>query len=118
MLTSLNDLADRQARIPLAVAGLPAVARLGLVLEDDNLLAATVLHDLGQHLRAFDQRPAHGHLRAFADHEHIAQLDLIAWSYLEQLDVEGLTLADGVLLTAAANYRVHTAVASQTGHAL
>src|SRR5579884_2910547 len=51
-----QNVGDAQPRQVLAVASLAAVAHLGLVAEDDDLLAALVLDHLGAHHRARDAR--------------------------------------------------------------
>ncbi len=90
----------------LAVAGLAAVAYLGLVLEDDYLFIAAVAFGRGQHPGAFDSRPAHGDVIAIGDEQDFLQLHRAA-GLLQQVDVEGLAFGYLILFAAGFNYCVN-----------
>src|SRR5690606_14201293 len=54
-----NDFADANFRLALPMTELASIVLPALVLEDDDLLASPVLHDLGGHHRAADEGGAH-----------------------------------------------------------
>src|SRR5690606_30676351 len=88
-LTS-NDVVDPQARILLAVALLAAVALLGLVLEDDDLLALELLDDGGLHRSAVDQWGADLRAVIATDAGPFVQFNFLADLVGQLLDDDGL----------------------------
>src|SRR5512147_1766460 len=91
------DRLDADAGEVLAVALGQAIALAALVLEDADLRAGRVALDLGQDLRAGDERIADLELVA-ADEEHLAELDLVARFAVDQLDVDDVARRDAKLL--------------------
>src|SRR3954447_13835173 len=109
-----NDVLDRQAGQFLAVAGLAAVALLRLHLEDDDLIAAMVLSDHGDNLRAGHDRGADANLRALAaDHQHAVEFDLAAGLGGQELDIDRLPDAHAILLASGLDDSVHRSIPSQ-----
>ncbi len=101
----LLDLADLEPGQFGAVALTLAVAVLGLVLEDLDLLAALVVDDLGLDLDLLERARVEHHVVVGAQH-HGAQGDLGALVIGELVDEQGLALLDAVLLAAGLDDRV------------
>src|SRR5688572_20772866 len=97
MASLLPDLGDAEPRELLPVPGAAAIAALGLELEDAQLLAALVAHDLGAHRRELGSVE----LRVpVAGQQQRRQLDGGAGLVGQALDEQGLPLLDAVLLSA------------------
>ena len=104
-----QDVGDAQPRQRLAMAGLAPIANLGLVAENDDLLAADVLDDFGAHDRAFDAGRANARLIAIAGHqEHPAEIEALARLTRQSLDGDRIPRLDAVLFTACLDNGVHT----------
>src|SRR5581483_5000126 len=85
-LRPLLNLGHPEPRQALPMAGLAAIPHLGLVLEDDDLLAAGLLDQLGQHLRARHRRTSERGLAVAADQQHAIELNRLASAPVESLD--------------------------------
>src|SRR4051812_28379015 len=86
---------------------LDATARLGPVLERDELRTAGLGDDLGTDRRVRDQRPADRGLIAVGDQQDAIDGDRLARFDVEQLDLELGPDFDAVLLTAGLDDCVH-----------
>src|SRR5689334_8283191 len=74
-----------------------------LLLEDDNLGRPRLLDHGGADRSAIEQRSAGRNLGAFADHQHLTELDRGAWLDRQSLHCDDIVLGDLVLLAAGAN---------------
>ena len=102
------DLLDLNLGIGLTVALTLAVALLGIVLEDADLLALAVFHHRGLHLGAGNGGGADGGVVAVQNRQDLVKDHLIAGLLGQLLDKQGVALSDLVLLTAGNNDCVHT----------
>src|SRR5690606_4886348 len=105
--SSCFDLFNAQAGIRLAVAHTPAIALLGLVLENQNLLMPAVLLHGGDHLGPFHGRGAHLGLPILGDQQHPIQLDGAVGLGLQPLHPDPVAFSHPVLLSARLHNRVH-----------
>src|SRR5690606_9498130 len=94
---NVEDLDEHQI---LAMAVLAAIVLATALLEDRELRAAGEVHDLGLDLGAIDERRADLGLAFAAEHQHFAELDLVAGLRIEALDLEEIVFRDPVLLAA------------------
>ena len=106
-LAAERDVGDAQDGQLLAMALLDAAARLGPVLERDQLGAAGLGDDLGADRRVGDQRPADRGLVAVGDQQDAIDGDRLARFDVEKLDLELRADFDAVLLTAGLDDCVH-----------
>src|SRR5262249_12131201 len=97
------DLGDPQHGLVLAVPVLAPVLVPPLFLEDDDLVGAAVLDQLGADRGALDERRAGRRLGALADHQHLGELDRRARLADELFDRDDIALGDPVLLAAGAD---------------
>src|SRR5579884_840391 len=102
-----DDLLDDQAGELLPVAGLLAIARLRLHLEDDQLRPLDLPLDVGEHARALDDRGADADARLVRDHEHAVEGDLRAGFARQLLDLDHIAGRDPVLFAARFHDCVH-----------
>ena len=86
---------------------LAAVVFAPLLAEDDDLLAALVLHDRGRNPRAVEERLTERDGLAVAHRQHLAELDRLAGLGLEPLHLDNVFRRDAVLLPARANHSEH-----------
>ena len=86
---------------------LDAAARLGSVLEDDDLLAAILAHDIGRHAGAVDGRATDGRLVAVGHEQDARELDRLARLRVEPIDGQLGAQLDAILLAAALDDCVH-----------
>src|SRR5437762_3120617 len=86
---------------------LPAVVLPAPELEDDELLALALGDDLRGDRRALHERLTDLRGVAAADHQHLAEVDLVALLAGELLDANRLPFAHSVLLAARLDDRVH-----------
>src|SRR5690606_28598046 len=106
MVLSLSTLAlggnagDREPGQLLPVARLAAVALLRLELEDNQLLAAEVLVDMGSDAGAIDDRRADLRGAVAADHQHPLEGDVGTGLVAEALDRDRVAFLHAVLLAA------------------
>ena len=106
-LATEPDVGDAQDQQLLAMALLDPPARLGAVLERDDLVAAIPADDLGLDGRTVDHGRADGGLGAVGDEEHALQRDRLAGLDVEQLHLELGADLDAVLLPAGLDDCVH-----------
>src|SRR5690606_1470400 len=102
----LLDAGDLDARELLAVALTLLVAGLVLVLLDDELRAAEVADDLGGDLDLGQLVGVGGH-RGAVDEEHCGQLDLLALSSLNTIELNDRADLDLLLPPTGAHYCVN-----------
>jgi hypothetical protein len=86
---------------------LDAIANLGLVLENDDLICLAVTLRGGQHPGAFYGGLAQGYVISVSDEQNPVQLDGIALGYIQPLNVYRFAGRYLVLLTAGLNYSVN-----------
>jgi hypothetical protein len=91
----------------LAVAVLPAIARLGFELEDNDFFALAISLDRRHDAGALDDWFACGHFIAIGDKQYPVQLDTATDIYLESLDIYCLAFGYFILLATGFNYRVN-----------
>ena len=84
------------------------VTLLGIVLEDADLLALAVLHDLGLHGSALHNGGAEGSLLTVDDGQDLLELHGIASLVVQLLDVDHIALGHLVLLAASHDNCVHS----------
>ena len=84
-----------------------AIALLGIVLEDPDLLALAVLHHSGGHGSALHYGSAEGSLVAVQDGQDLVEGDGLSGLGLQLLDEQGIALGHLVLLAAGLNNSVH-----------
>src|SRR5579864_1271201 len=101
------DPGDPQHRLVLAMAVFAPVILPPLLLEDDDLVGATLLDQLGADRGAGDQRGASRHGGAIADHQDFGQLDRRARLAGELFDRDHVVGRDLVLLAAGADHCEH-----------
>ena len=82
-------------------------ARLGLVLEDDDLVAPVLAYDVGAHDGAVHERAADGCLVAVGDEQDALEVDGLAGLDLQALDLDLVAELDAVLLAARFDDCVH-----------
>ena len=102
----LADLGDFHLGIRLAMALLTAIVLLGLVLVDDDLLAADLADDLALDLDALDNRRADLHVAVIAHEQNVKRNRGVNLS-IDFLDVDHVALTDAVLFATSRNNRVH-----------
>ena len=84
------------------------VTLLGIVLEDADLLALAVLHDLGLHGSTLHNGSAERSLLTIDDSQDLLELYGIASLVVQLLDVDHITLGHLVLLAAGHDNCVHS----------
>src|SRR5271168_3322206 len=97
------DVGDAQHGLLLAVALLAPVIVPSLLFEDDDLGCPCLLDHGGAYQRAVKKRGPGRNLRAFADHQHLAELDRGAGLGWELFDREDVALGALELLAAGAD---------------
>ena len=102
----LADLGDFNLGVRLTMALLTAIVLLGLVLEDDNLLAADLADDLALNLDTLDNRSADLDF-ALVLNEHDVKRDGGVNLSIDLLDVDHVALTNAVLLATSRNNSVH-----------
>src|SRR5215813_2339846 len=108
-----QDLGDAEDREVLAVAVLAAVVVPALLLEDQHLVALALGDDGGADAGAAYERGADGDLVAVAEHQDLAELDDLAGSAGQALDLDHVVGGDPVLLAAGADDCEHFTEAEQ-----
>src|SRR5215813_7958442 len=108
-----QDLGDAQDREVLAVAILAAVVVPAVLLEDQHLVALALGDDGGADAGAAYERGADGDLVAVAEHQDLAELDDLAGSAGQALDLDHVVGGDPVLLAAGADDCEHFTEAEQ-----
>ena len=88
------------------MALLTAIVLLGLVLVDDDLLAADLADDLALDLDALDNRRADLHVAVIAHEQNVKRNRGVNLS-IDFLDVDHVALTDAVLFATSRNNRVH-----------
>src|SRR5438132_589560 len=89
------------------MAGLASVGLPALVLEDDDLLAAAMLDDLGIDRDARDHRLADANVAAVVGEQERVEVHLRARGPDQLFDAQGFTLRDTILLSTSLNDGVH-----------
>src|SRR5215217_6232900 len=91
------------------MARLAPIAHLGLVAEDDDLLAAGVLDDFGTHDGAIDGWSTDPGLGAIAsDEQHTTEVERLAGFTRQALDRDRIAGPDPVLLSPRLDNGVHS----------
>src|SRR5579864_1612088 len=101
------DPSDPQHCLVLAMAVLAPVIVSPLLLEDDDLVSAAVLDQLGANRGADDERSASRHAGAVADHQNFGQLNGRTRLAGELFDRDHVVGRDLVLLAAGADHCEH-----------
>jgi hypothetical protein len=86
---------------------LVAVADLGLVLKDDNLLAPAVLLRCSQYLRPVNSGLPDRYLFAVGDKQYPVQFDSASLSRIQVPNIYGLAFGYSILLAAGFNNSVN-----------
>src|SRR6478736_4336492 len=108
-----EDLGDAEQRQILAMPLLAAVVLAPLLLEDDDLVAARLLHHLGGDQRAGNDRATR--LRAIAaKQQHFAERNDVAGLARDALDLDNVVRRHAILLAARADDREHVWLSSLT----
>src|ERR1041385_993454 len=107
LLPLLRDPGDLHFREVLPVTLLLVIVLAAAMLDDADLVAAAVRHDLGGDLAALDQRRAHGLLVAVGDQQHFLEGDGRADIAGQALDLEDVAGGDLVLLATGLDDGVH-----------
>jgi hypothetical protein len=98
---------DFQCGIRLTVPLLEPVTFTPLLLEDDDFLRSALFgyfcHDLG----TLENRPADLHLVAINNHQHIAQVDCVAYISFQFFDPQLVSTCYLILFSASPNYCIH-----------
>src|SRR6185295_17431442 len=100
----VRDFDDRQLR---AMAAGAMVAFALAELEDADLVAPEVLHDLGEDLRALDRGGADRGLRAVVDEDDLGELQLLALLGPLLVELEGRAFFRAILPAAVLEDCVH-----------
>src|SRR6185369_12414224 len=98
---------DANHRLLLAMALLGAVARLGAVLEDDELLAAILAKNLAHHGGLGNDRGTDLRGLAIGNEQDAIEGDGLAGGSVEPLDSELAAQLNAILLAAGLDYCVH-----------
>src|SRR5438477_5243428 len=98
-----SDIGDAQYGLQLAMSLLAPVIVPPLLFEDDDLGRPRLLDHGGADRGAIQKRGAGRDLRAFADHQHLAELDRGAGLRRQPFDRDDVVLGDLVLLAAGAD---------------
>src|SRR3982751_6105704 len=112
LLGGARDADDFDFGVVLPVAHLFAMVLAAAEFHDTDLVGAAVLDDLRGDECPGDQRRAERDALAFADHEHLIELDLAADVAGELVDADGFALRHAVLPTACNDDCVHDGYAS------
>src|SRR5262249_18588405 len=99
----LGDLGHPHGGDALTVTAAPAVVLAALLLEDQDLAASALLHDLAPGPPARDQWVADPHGVVGGGEEHVTELDCGADVALDPLDPHQRTGLDPILLSSSAN---------------
>ena len=99
-LAAEGDVGDAERGQLGAEPLLDARARLGLVLEDDDLLAAVLAQDLGRDAGAVHDRLADGGFVAVRDQQDAIERDGVAGLDVQAIDLDLRAELDAVLLAA------------------
>jgi len=91
----------------LAVSCLAAVANLGLILKNNNLLTLAVSLHRSQHLDIGNSRFADRYLVTIGDKQYPVQFDSAALSHIQMLYIYGLTVSYFILLATGFNNSVN-----------
>src|SRR5438045_2779770 len=102
-----SDIGDAQYGLRLAMPFLAPVIVPPLLLEDDDLGGPRLLYNRGANRGAIHKRRPGRDLGAFADHQHLAELDRGAGLGRQSFDRDDVVLGDLVLLAAGADYCEH-----------
>jgi len=102
-----DDLADFNLGVRLTMTLAFAITLLGVILEDADLLALTVLDDLGFHLRTLHDGSAELGVRTVDDSQNLVEDHGLAGFTVELFDEQSVALADGILLTTGNDNRLH-----------
>src|SRR5690554_1302420 len=102
-----GDVSDADTRQILTVPQSAAVVLAALLLEDGDLLAASLLDNLGAHDGAGHGRRADGHTIVAAHQQHLFKLQAGPSLSGQALYLEHLVLGDPILLAAGFDHCVH-----------
>src|SRR5690625_2552511 len=102
-----GDVSDADARQILTMPQGTAIVLAALLLEDGDLLAASLLHDLCAHHGAGHGRRTDGHAVVATHQEHLFELQAGPSLSGQALDLEHLVLGDPILLAAGFDHCVH-----------
>jgi hypothetical protein len=91
----------------LAVPVLTAIANLGLVLKNNDLLALAIPLRCSHYLRPVDDWFADRHLVTIGNKQHPVQFDSTALSHIQMLRIYGLPFGYSILLAASFNNSVN-----------
>ena len=91
----------------LAVPGLPAVAHLGLILKDDNLLAFALSLRGSDYFRPFNRGCTYRHLIPIGNKQYSVQLDSITFSRVQAFYLYRLARGYFILFASSFNNRVN-----------
>ena len=91
----------------LAVPGLPAVAHLGLILEDDNLLAFALSLRGSDYFCPLNRGCTYRHLIPIGNKQYFVQLNSIALSRVQALYLYRLARGYFILFASSFNNRVN-----------
>jgi hypothetical protein len=105
-LTVGQDLSDSQSCVGLPVPVTAAVPRLVFVLEDQDLLAAALVQDLGNHARSFNEGSAQLNVAVAAHEQHLTELDQRSGFGRDPIDVKRLVRLHAILPAAGTDYGV------------
>ena len=83
------------------------VVRAPLEFDDRDLVVATLRDYFALHLAAGQERCSDFDVGAFADHQHLVELDVVANRDVETFHAQTISGAGPVLFTACAKYSVH-----------
>jgi len=98
---------DFHPRVVLSMSRLTLVVFAALELDDTDLLAPTVFHDLGGDRNAGQERGAYFDIVAIGQHQDLIKCDVAPSLDRQGLDVEFVAGAHAVLLTACLYHCVH-----------
>src|ERR1700722_5852310 len=101
------DPGDPQHGLVLAMTVLAPVVVPPLLLEDDDLVGATMLDELGADRGAGDERRAGRGAGALTDHQNLAKPDRRAGLADELLDRDHIAFRDLILFAAGADHCEH-----------
>ena len=89
------------------MSGLAAIANLGLILEDNDLIAPAIPLRRSQYLRPFNNRLTDRYLVIIGDKQYSVEFDSATFFSTKMPDIYGLTLGYSILLAAGFNNSVN-----------